>query len=118
MFRHLLAWLLVLSALCRPFAVAGQLPPEPRMVAGASHLTLHAQKKAHHHHADGSIGVDDSRESIKHIAIEGSAGAVAGFLSNPFTHFFPMASAPRIAEQRATPEPFLPRLRRPPRAGA
>ena len=118
MFRPLLVLLILLGVLCKPHALAGQIPPESRLVGAASHLTLHAQKKAHHHHEDGSIGVDDSRESIQHVAIDGSSGAAVDFSSNPFAWFDHFASTIRATEQRPAPEPVLPRLKRPPRLAA
>lgn len=118
MFRPLLVLLILLGVLCKPHALAGQIPPEPRLVGAASHLTLHAQKKAHHHHEDGSIGVDDSRESIQHVAVDGASGAVVDFSSNPFAHFGDLPSVLRAAEQRPAPEPVLPGLKRPPRLRA
>ena len=118
MFRPFLVLLILLSVLCKPYAWAGQTPHEPRLAGAASHLALHAQKKAHHHHDDGSIGVDDSRESIKHVAMDGASGAVVDFSPNPFAAFGDFASGLQVGEQRPAPEPFLPGLKRPPKPTA
>ena len=110
--------LFVLSTLCRPFALAGQAPSTVPVAEPASHVLLHAQKKAHHHHEDGSISVDGSGESVKHVVLDGTAGAVADFLLHPLSTYIRDASVPEIAEERPTPDPYLPRLRRPPKLQA
>ncbi|WP_139237611.1 hypothetical protein [Variovorax sp. OV329] len=118
MLRQIVFLLILLSALCRPYALAGQMPSDAWRAETTSHLALHAQKKAHHHHEDGSISVDESGESVKHVAMDGATGAVADFSLNPLRYFVSLSSAPRDAEQRPAPEPLLPRLRRPPKSAA
>jgi hypothetical protein len=107
--------LFVLSTLCRPFALVSQSPSTLPVAEPASHLFLHVLKKAHHHHEDGSISVDGSGESVKHVVLDGTSGAVADFLLHPLSSYVRDGSAPEIAEERPTPDPYLPRLRRPPK---
>ncbi|HYP70699.1 MAG TPA: hypothetical protein VEP93_07415 [Variovorax sp.] len=110
--------LFLLGALCRPFALAGQVPSTLPVAELASHVLLHAQKKAHHHHEDGSISVDWSGESIEHVVLDGTSGAVADSLLHSLTSYIRDPSAPEIAEERPTLDPYLPRLRRPPKLEA
>jgi len=110
--------LFVLSTLCRPFALASQAPSTVPMAEPASHLLLHAQKKAHHHHENGSISVDGSGESVKHVVLDGTVSAVADVLLRPLSSYIRDDSAPQIAEERPTLDPYLPRLRRPPKLEA
>lgn len=107
----------VLGTLCRPFALAGQAPSSLPLTQPASHLALHVQKKAHHHHEDGSITVDESKESIKHVVLDGTSGAAADLAARPLSSYILEASAPPIADERPTLDPYLPRLRRPPKLG-
>lgn len=119
MFRQILLLLFLVSALCKSHALAGQMPSGNEMTeATTSHLALHAQKKAHHHHEDGSISVDGTGESVKHVAMDGASGAVVDFSLLAFSYLIPLTAAPRTVNQRPTPEPFLPRLKRPPKSSA
>lgn len=118
MLRRFLLVLFVFSALFKPYALAGQAVGEAERVESPMHLALHLQKKAHHHHDDGSITVDGSDESVKHVAADGMLGAAMGLFLTPFHCDFLTACPPRVAEERAKPEPFLARLKRPPRPGA
>ena len=79
------------------------------------HATLHWQEKAHHHNADGSLHLDDSRESVQHVVIDhlnASLDMVADFSHG----FLPLGSAaPDGLHGRPVPNPALDGLLRPPR---
>jgi hypothetical protein len=80
---------------------------------GLEHVLLHAQGEAHHHHDDGSFHLDDSSESVVHVALDqGSSTAASpdGSSALPVT-----AHALPAHEPRAGPAPFLEGPLRPPR---
>lgn len=77
--RRLALVLLLLSAFCQAFAIAGQATAfaEAETVA---HAFLHWQGEAHHHDDDGSVAQDDSDESVQHVVADGCLGASAIWL--------------------------------------
>ena len=66
MHRVGIALMLVLALLCQTIGV--------QAVAAAAvdpaHAALHMQDSAHHHHDDGGVHVDDSDESLAHVAVD------------------------------------------------
>jgi hypothetical protein len=109
--------LLLLSAFWQAFAIAGQATAfaDAQEIA---HAVLHWQEEAHHHHGDGSVALDDSDESLQHVASDGCLGSSAVWATMSFT-FAPAVGAPPLAVNelpRAGPHPDGPR--RPPRLTA
>lgn len=79
------------------------------------HAALHWQEEAHHHLADGSYLVDDSTESLQHVAMDSPNVYVA--LTAASAHVFPRlgAGAPDGLREAPAPDPALDGLLRPPR---
>lgn len=85
------------------------------------HASLHLQDVAHHHHehgdgaVDDAIVVDNSPESVSHLASDGALGAAALPIGAPaFVAGGPSASPPDGLHS-LPPGPHLQGLRRPPR---
>ena len=112
--RTLALVLLMVSFLWQALAVAGQLPllaPSEEM----EHAVLHWEQAGHHHNDDGTLQVDESTESLIHIASDGVANAVPMLIGEEF-RFQPRGSfPPRGAVAISLPQPLLDGLRRPPR---
>lgn len=82
--------------------------------ADAAHAALHWQGDAHHHHDDGSIAIDDSEESARHLmADQTSTTALLPLVTAALPRLHD--SAPRPGSVRASPHPFLDGPLRPPR---
>jgi hypothetical protein len=66
MHRLGIAFMLVLAVLCQTIGMqaAAAIAVDP------AHAALHMQDTAHHHHDDGGVHVDDSDESLAHVAVD------------------------------------------------
>jgi len=82
------------------------------------HATLHWNGESHHHHEDGSYHLDDSKESVHHMAADHLSASLAPAV--PSSHEFPaLASAlPDDLHAARMSNPALDGLLRPPRTGA
>lgn len=112
--RKLVVVLMVVAAFWQVLAVGGR----PSVFAGsreAMHTMLHWQGQAHHHHKDGSITQDVSRESVQHVVFDGvfASPAVASepSLALPAVE----VARPPVADELSGPSPYLAGLKRPPR---
>ncbi len=84
-------------------------------LADQEHTALHWQEVSHHHLEDGSLQLDDSKESVQHVLSDHlSATAV---LMLPAAHDFPSlgSAAPGDLHETRVPSPTLDGLLRPPR---
>lgn len=81
-----------------------------------AHATLHWNGEGHHHHDDGSYRLDDSKESVHHMAADHLNASLASVA--PSSHDFPaLASAPPNDLHAArVSNPALDGLLRPPRS--
>ena len=79
------------------------------------HAVLHWQEEGHHHHADGSLHQDDSKESVHHGVCDHLSVSLA--VAAPSSHEFPIPlfAAPNGVRESVVPEPTLDGLLRPPR---
>ncbi len=88
------------------------------VLADLQHAALHWQEEGHHHHDDGSYHLDDSSESVQHLATDhlGSSPAITAMTS----HQFPAlgAAVPGGLRDTRAPNPTLDGLLRPPRSRA
>jgi hypothetical protein len=79
------------------------------------HATLHWQETAHHHDDDGSLHLDESRESVQHVAID-HLNASLDMGAQTAHGLLPLGSAtPNGLQRQAVPNPALDGLLRPPR---
>lgn len=106
--------ILVVSFLWQALSVAGQVP---LLAPGEAleHSALHWEQASHHHHDDGTLKVDDSPESIVHIAADGVASAPPTWFDDGLRPQAPGAAAPDAVEALWLPQPILDGPRRPPR---
>jgi len=83
-----------------------------------AHAALHWNGESHHHHGDGSYHLDDSKESVQHMAADHLSAALA--VAAPSLHDFPAlaSAAPDGWHAAAVSNPALDGLLRPPRSGA
>ena len=112
--RSLALVLLMTSFFWQALSVAGQAPllaPSEEM----EHAALHWEQTGHHHHHDGSLKVDDSTESVLHIAADGVTSAPPAWFDDPFRLETPGSAAPDMADTVSVPQPVLDGPRRPPR---
>lgn len=88
------------------------------VLADTEHAALHWHEEGHHHHADGSICVDDSQASTFHLLADHPAMTTA--LLPAVSHHFPVtaASRPSVLDHSQVSDPFLHGLLRPPRLHA
>ena len=79
------------------------------------HATLHWQEKAHHHNADGSLHLDDSRESVQHVVIDHLTASL-DMVAESCHGFLPLGPTTPVGQHgQPVPEPALDGLLRPPR---
>lgn len=80
-----------------------------------AHAALHWQGLSHHHLDDGSLQLDDSTESERHLATDHVCVSLA--MAAPAAHQFPTlpSTAPRAAREAPAPTPTLDGPLRPPR---
>jgi hypothetical protein len=84
------------------------------------HAALHLQDVAHHHHGDGAgdaneIVVDNSQESVSHLASDGALNAAALPIYAPLFFAGIPSTSPPDALHPLPSGPDLQGLRRPPR---
>lgn len=83
-------------------------------VADQEHAMLHWKDTGHHHHDDGSYQLDDSNESVLHVAtgdLSASPGVSVSWHGVPQ----PGSSSPESPGRAGLPNPALDGLLRPPR---
>ena len=83
-----------------------------------AHATLHWNDESHHHHEDGSYHLDDSKESVHHMATDHLNASLAP--AAPSWHDFPALASAAPDELHAAPVSnlALDGLLRLPRSGA
>lgn len=88
------------------------------VLADLEHAALHWQQEGHHHHDDGTVSLDDSKDSRLHV-LSDHVTATTALLPASSHHFPGSASAPPGSLHDArVPDPFLGGLLRPPRLHA
>ena len=116
--RRLLSALLLLAVLAWQTVSVAEQGPLRKHSEEQAHAQLHLQQTGHHHHDDGSLQLDDSAESIKHLAADAALSFVALWSTAPS----PVASfrPPQPASSAAVgiPDPNPERIKRPPRLTA
>jgi hypothetical protein len=117
MLRRLVLVLLFVSALWQGVAVAGQAIAFGHAEETA-HALLHWQETAHHHLDDGSVAVDDSDESVRHVVADACLGATAVWSTAPLTVAPAQAERPAVSAGHTKPGPHPDGPRRPPRLTA
>lgn len=85
----------------------------------ATHVALHLEGQAHHHHDDGSIVQDGSEESVQHVALDGRLNCAAVLGLFPIISL-PLEEGARLAATDELPRPWpdLAGLKRPPKLTA
>ena len=83
-----------------------------------AHALLHLQETGHHHHDDGSLQMDDSAESVLHLAADAALSFVAlwSSASTLVDSFRP--PQPAFSAAAGIPDPNPERIKRPPRLTA
>jgi len=115
--RSAVLFLILFGMLWQSLALA-RVGSTVNVLADAAHAALHWQGENHHHHADGSYHLDDSKESVHHVVIDHLSASLA--MTTPSSqNFAPLGSAAHggLRETRV-PNPTLDGLLRPPRARA
>lgn len=111
--RLLVLFVTLISLLCQSMAMA-RVDSADSSPSDPEHTSLHWQATGHHHHHDGSFHLDQSEESLQHVA----GDHVGGHLEVPssISHAFPPAGLvlPFAWHDAAVPDPFLGGLLRPP----
>ena len=115
--RSLLVVLLVVSAFWQVLTVGGR-PGGLSAPRETAHAMLHWQGQTHHHHDDGSVAQDSSKESVQHVALDGVLALNATWsepsVSLPLAELAPPASRDEIC----SPWPYLDGPRHPPKLAA
>ncbi len=112
------SYVLVLVALAFVFTHLFTIAIRPSFFAASTevqHALLHWQGQAHHHHEDGSISVDHSQDSIKHVSFDGCLMVIALSTDIFVEDCAPDAARPVSHDERARPWPYLDGPMHPPR---
>ncbi len=112
--RPAILLVLLISLLWQSLAMA-RIGSTVNPLADLAHATLHWQEKAHHHNEDGSLQMDDSRESVQHVVID-HLNASLDIGAQSSHGFLPLGSATPDGQQgQLMPNPAFDGLLRPPR---
>ena len=115
--RGLVFLLLFMTLASQCLAIVGRADALSQ-VEHDSHAVLHMKGQAHHHLEDGSLQVDDSDESVRHLMVDcllTAPGALPSLLAWPLQV---MSSPPTSRDEQPAAEPDLAGLKRPPRAAS
>jgi len=112
--RHAVIFLVLFGMLWQSLAMA-RIGSTVNALADPEHAALHWHGENHHHHADGSYHLDDSKESVQHMVIDHPSASLA--MAAPPVHELPPlgSAAPGGLHVTAVPSPTLDGLLRPPR---
>jgi hypothetical protein len=117
MYRPALVLFLLVALLWQSLAMA-RVGSTVNPLVDLEHATLHWQEKAHHHNDDGSLHLDESRESVQHVAIDHLTASL-DMGAHTAHRFLPLAAAaPDGQHGQPMPDPALDGLLRPPRLAA
>ena len=115
--RSAVLFIILFGMLWQSLALA-RVGSSVNVLADAAHAALHWQGENHHHHADGTYHLDDSKESAQHVVTDHLSASLA--MTTPSSqNFAPLGSAaPRGLHETSVPNPTLDGLLRPPRVRA
>ena len=85
-------------------------------LADQEHTALHWQEVSHHHPEDGSLQMDDSKESVQHVLSDHVSATTALMVTTPHDFASLGSAAPADLHGTRVPNPTLDGLLRPPRA--
>ena len=114
--RRTAVLLVMLLAMFWQSVALARLGSTVNALADREHTALHWHEVGHHHLDDGSLQLDDSKESAQHVLSDHLSATAA--LLVPTAHDFPSLGSVAPADLHATrvPNPTLDGLLRPPRA--
>lgn len=112
--RSLVVVLLLVSTFWQVIVVGGH-PGGLGAPRETAHAMLHWQGQAHHHHDDGSVTQDSSKDSVQHVALDGVLAVNAPW-SDAFVSLPTAASVrPSAADEVGGPWPYPDGPMRPPK---